>query len=171
MSAAKHDPRRGPTNDPQLDKTLCGSWKTTAGGAYRASVMYPGLAAASVDAQGRWVIVSPHDRKAGSQGQAHDIEAAKAAVDDALCSNGWHATDLPDTRPPHLRPLVPVEPITLADLLAPITTAQLVAAGVHPTKARIIADGHERLLNVAKGAFLDFSPDELLRTPRGRRRS
>lgn len=96
------------------DKTVCGPWEPIGAAATcRRSVMYPGLLAGSVTEEGparfAWVVFSPHDRKAGSQGHATTSALAMAALDEALPVNGWRAVDLPDTRPPHLRPMTATE--------------------------------------------------------------
>lgn len=92
------------------DKTVCGPWELSESGAFRRSIVYPGFFAGSIGGRDhvfQWVVFNPRDGKAGSQGQAATLEEAKDAVDHALPRDGWQATDLPDTRPRHLRPLSP----------------------------------------------------------------
>lgn len=43
--------------------------------------------------------------------------------------------------------------IALADLLAPVTVADLVVAGVHPIKARPLAAFHGRAIAITRASF------------------
>lgn len=46
-------------------------------------------------------------------------------------------------------------PVKLADLLAPVTREQLIAAGVHPIKASMLAALHASALNITTAAMAD----------------